>query len=215
MEVQIVYNNEAKKGFKSGWGFSALIKEPNKKTLFDVGWDPKILKHNINKFGTKLEEINTIFISHNHWDHIGSLPQILKKQMNIIVPSNLSKKMKKEIKKRAKLTEISNAKKLNKNKYTTGVLGQEIKEQSLIIKNQGLTIITGCSHPGLKKIIETSRKIGEIKTIIGGMHNFNQYKLLKNSEKIIPLHCTKNKEKIKSKYPQKTNNLKAGEKIII
>lgn len=214
MEIKIIYNNDAKKGFKEGWGFSALIKHENQKTLFDVGWDPKILKHNLKKFNEQIEEIDKIFLSHKHWDHVGALPQLLRKDLEVIVPNSFSENMKKEIKKQAKLKNTKKLEEIAKNEFTTGELGKDPKEQSLIIKEKNnITIITGCSHPGLQKIIKKAKKIGKIDQIIGGFHGFNKYRILKPLKTIIPLHCTKNKAKIKSKFPKKTKTLKAGSKI--
>ncbi|MEM2046986.1 MAG: hypothetical protein QXQ21_03020 [Candidatus Jordarchaeales archaeon] len=44
MELRIVYDNEAKLGFKSGWGFSCLLGDH---LLFDTGADADVLLFNM------------------------------------------------------------------------------------------------------------------------------------------------------------------------
>jgi len=46
MELRILYDNEAKEGFKSGWGFSCLVGD---KLLFDVGADLDTLIFNMRR----------------------------------------------------------------------------------------------------------------------------------------------------------------------
>ena len=45
MDIKILYDNDAGKGFKGDWGFSCLIELPkvNKKILFDTGAKGEIL----------------------------------------------------------------------------------------------------------------------------------------------------------------------------
>jgi len=74
----------------------------------------------------------------------------------------------------------------------------------LAIKTEkGLILIIGCGHPGVEKIMDSVSKFGNIYAIVGGLHDFKEFKILKDIEKICPTHCTKYKEKIKSLYPKK------------
>jgi len=57
--------------------------------------------------------------------------------------------------------------------YSTGEMGQEIKEQSLILDTpKGLIIVTGCSHQGIVNILEKAKKIldKDIYMVFGGFH---------------------------------------------
>ena len=47
MRLKILYDNDAKEGFRRGWGFSCLV---NEKILFDTGADLNTLLFNIRKF---------------------------------------------------------------------------------------------------------------------------------------------------------------------
>jgi 7,8-dihydropterin-6-yl-methyl-4-(beta-D-ribofuranosyl)aminobenzene 5'-phosphate synthase len=86
--------------------------------------------------------------------------------------------------------------------YTTGELGTNIKEQSLVVKSgKGNIIITGCSHPGLGTIIDQAQQFGQVYGIIGGFHGFDEYTTLKGIPLIIPCHCTQHKKEIQELYP--------------
>ena len=80
MKVTIIYDNETdNKDLVSDWGFSCLIEFEDKRTiLFDTGAKGEILEENMEKLGIDINDIDEIFISHNHWDHVGGLPDILK-----------------------------------------------------------------------------------------------------------------------------------------
>jgi 7,8-dihydropterin-6-yl-methyl-4-(beta-D-ribofuranosyl)aminobenzene 5'-phosphate synthase len=58
--------------------------------------------------------------------------------------------------------------------YTTGELGNGIKEQSLIVtSSQGLVVITGCAHPGVVNIVRKARDMlaeKPVYLVIGGFH---------------------------------------------
>ncbi len=68
---------------------------------------------------------------------------------------------------------------------------------------KGLVLIIGCGHPGVREIIDSISKFGNVYAIIGGLHGFNEFNILENIEKICPSHCTRYKEKIKMLYPDK------------
>ncbi|MDX1642553.1 MAG: MBL fold metallo-hydrolase, partial [Balneolaceae bacterium] len=57
-------------------GVSYLVKTDSTTILFDLGHNPEEvspspLEHNMSQLGIDLDEIDTIFISHNHFDHVG------------------------------------------------------------------------------------------------------------------------------------------------
>lgn len=78
-------------------------------------------------------DIDTLVLSHQHWDHIGGLPAILHANpyMHIYVPSSFSANLKKEVSSRcAALHEVKGPQSICGDVYTTGELGTDIKEQS-------------------------------------------------------------------------------------
>ncbi|MGZ7136148.1 MAG: MBL fold metallo-hydrolase [Methanobacterium sp.] len=212
MYLKILYDNIAKIGFKKGWGFSCLIKTSKENILFDTGWNENILLHNMKIAGVNPEEIDKIVISHSHWDHIGGLNQVLNnaKGIQVYTLKSFSKNLKNEIKRYATIIEISNQKKIGENIWTTGELGDKIKEQSLVLHTKkGNIVLTGCAHPGLEVIIEKSREFGDVYGVIGGFHD-SSIDILKDIPVIMPCHCTEKIEEIKKNMPETYNNCFTG-----
>jgi len=217
MKITIVYDNKIAKDIKelkAGWGFSCFIQTKEKNILFDTGWDGDMLVSNMQILGIDLQEIDSISLSHSHWDHCGGLARLLNLNLNLktYIPQSFSKHLKEEIKKRTDVYEISKLSEICPGVYTTGeiegsvITGKTkilIKEQSLIISTiQGFVVIAGCAHSGIDKILNSANKLGKIYALIGGFHDFEEYDLLKDISIIVPTHCTKNKKKIFSLFPR-------------
>lgn len=186
MIVKIVYDNKAMHGFKASWGFSCFISHKIN-LLFDTGWRYSILKHNMEKLGISIDDIDAIFISHNHWDHAGGLKKLKFKGKipKIYVPPS---------------SNLDGIKLGNEEFFPNFISTGEINgEQSLIVR-QGdkLIIFTGCSHNGLKNVIKIAEKYGSIYGIIGGFHDFDEIEILKKYKLIMPCHCTKLKRQIEA-----------------
>jgi len=212
MNFRVLYDNNAGNGFKVGWGFSCLVQTSKENILFDTGWNGDILLYNMKIAGINPKNIDKIVISHDHWDHIGGINHILRyaKKPEVYVPLSLSNNLKNEIERYANVIEISNAKEISENIWTTGELGAEIKEQSLVIKTpKGNLILTGCAHPGLDIIIERSREWGDVYAVMGGFHDSNIH-ILETTPLILPCHCTKEIEQIKKKLPESYKDCYAG-----
>lgn len=207
MDLKIIYDNRAEKGFLASWGFSCLI-EAEENILFDVGWDPHILLHNMQQFNMNLADIQKIVLSHAHWDHTGALPSLLSKDVTVYIPQSFSQNLKREISDRAALVEVSGKMKVSENVSTTGELGDTIKEQSLILTPSKSFIVTGCAHPGLDTIIKAAAVPNY--GIIGGFHSFSQLDILKDAFMVCPCHCTQHTEDIEKLYRDKVRTCRAG-----
>jgi len=216
MKLKIVYDNEAEPGFERGWGFSCLVELEDEKILFDTGWDGNVLLSNMKKFGVRPEEIKRAIISHAHWDHLGGLPNIRRRDLQVYVPQSFSRRLRDELASRFDLHEVKDAQQIREGVWTTGELGKEIKEQSLVVKTpKGLVVITGCAHPGLKNIFTVASKFGKITGVLGGMHGFDDYVLIKNLTLISPSHCTINKKKIAELFPEAYVEGKVGLEVVL
>ncbi|HDI13103.1 MAG TPA: MBL fold metallo-hydrolase [Hadesarchaea archaeon] len=216
MKLKIVYDNEARPGFERGWGFSCLVELEEEMILFDTGWDGNVLLSNLKKFGVGPEDIGVVVISHAHWDHLGGLPHIMRRDMEVYVPRSFSKHLKEELASKVDLHEVTGPQEIRKEIWSTGEVGEEFKEQSLILgTRRGLVVLVGCSHPGVKNILSVASKFGRISGIVGGMHGFKDYEVLKGLSLIVPTHCTVNKRKIAKLFPEAYVEGKAGLEIVI
>lgn len=95
LELSVVYDNNQKRAdLTSSWGFSSVIKTPDKSILFDTGADSTILLNNLEKMGLDPMEIQVIIISHNHSDHAGGLRGLLRINPNahVYIPNSMIKK---------------------------------------------------------------------------------------------------------------------------
>jgi len=71
-------------------------------------------------------------------------------------------------------------------------------------------VITGWAHSGIDKILDSANKIGQIGVLVEGYHDFKEYHLLNNIPLLVPTHCTKNKIKMFSLYPEKCQEGEGG-----
>jgi 7,8-dihydropterin-6-yl-methyl-4-(beta-D-ribofuranosyl)aminobenzene 5'-phosphate synthase len=177
IKITILYdNNSYQTGLKSAWGFSCLITGLKKSILFDTGGDGALFMENIKKLGIDPRAVDVIFLSHNHWDHTGGILDFLRENSDVTVyllesfPESFVRDVENQ---GARVIKIEQSVHLFDNVYSTGQLGTSIKEQSLVIDTEkGLIIITGCAHPGIVQIVETTKQIlyREVLFVLGGFH---------------------------------------------
>ncbi|MFW6264755.1 MAG: MBL fold metallo-hydrolase [Bacillota bacterium] len=72
----LVENTSVSKEFKKEHGLSLFIKSDKHKILFDLGASNLVLE-NADKLSVDLKEIDTIIVSHAHYDHTGGLEEVL------------------------------------------------------------------------------------------------------------------------------------------
>jgi 7,8-dihydropterin-6-yl-methyl-4-(beta-D-ribofuranosyl)aminobenzene 5'-phosphate synthase len=177
LRLDIVYDNNVwDEALTPDWGFGCLIRGAGRTLLFDTGAKGEILLDNMAKMNIDPKDIELIFISHDHWDHTGGLPDILNQieKPAVFMLEAFSQKIKNEVDKTdAELKEITTPVPICDHVFTTGEMGTGIKEQALVLQTRkGLVVVTGCAHPG---VVEMTRKAKElykddIFLVIGGFH---------------------------------------------
>ena len=55
------------------WGYAALIEADGQTILFDTGMRPDTVLNNADELGVDLSAVDTVILSHNHFDHTGGL----------------------------------------------------------------------------------------------------------------------------------------------
>ena len=177
LKITVVYdNNTFKDGLETAWGFSCIIRGTVKTILFDTGGDGSILLANMQKLGISPEETDLIMISHIHNDHVGGLSSFLKinPEVTIYIPASFPASFKKDISEYgARTIDVHEPVEICEGIYSTGELGTQIIEQSLIILTEkGMVLITGCAHPGIVKIVNKAKDLfkKDVFLAVGGFH---------------------------------------------
>ena len=213
MKITLTYDNEVHtKGLKSDWGFSCLIeREDMPGILFDTGANGSILLHNMDKLTIDPLSIDMVVISHAHWDHRGGPSRFLdeNKEVKVYIPESCPQPTdaKEVIRIKEPLEILSGV-------FSTG----ELKgiEQSLAVRTEkGLAVIAGCSHPGVENILNSASQFGKPYALIGGLHGFNQFDVIRDLNLVCPCHCTQYKSEIRFLYPEKYVSGGAGRIIEI
>jgi 7,8-dihydropterin-6-yl-methyl-4-(beta-D-ribofuranosyl)aminobenzene 5'-phosphate synthase len=175
--ITVVYDNYPyRKGLRTAWGFSCLVRGWDKTVLFDTGGEGRLLLANMRGLGIDPQEVDVVVLSHIHGDHVGGLASLLQQNHSLTVfcPPSFPSDFKTGVRSfGARLQEVEGFIELCPGCYSTGEMGHWIKEQALILRTpRGLIVITGCAHPGVVKIVEAARahfKEG-ILLVMGGFH---------------------------------------------
>lgn len=176
-ELTIIFDNQPfNPELQPSWGFSCVIKGLDRTILFDTGSQGETLLSNMAHMNIRPQEIDVVFLSHDHKDHTGGLSHLLEKhsQLEVWLPEFFPSQLKESIRSQgASVVEVENFRKICGGAFTTGVIQGWIKEQSLILDTpQGLVVITGCAHPRIVRILSTVKNLipKDIYLALGGFH---------------------------------------------
>lgn len=198
VRISILYDNTSLGAdLVPDWGFAALVELPGRKVLFDAGADGDILSGNASAMNADLSDVDTIFVSHNHFDHIGGLAAAIRRcpGATAYLPPSL-----RGVKRPKRVVSVSSPMNLGNGLVSTGEL--DSVEQSLFIPvSGGYLLVVGCSHPGLERILEAAP--GKVHAIVGGFHGFDSFGILEDIALFCPTHCTVNRDRIRELYPDR------------
>ena len=154
LKINILTENVAGGKFLAEHGLSYLIEIDNEQILFDTGHSDVFLK-NANKLGINIQEnVQTVVLSHGHWDHGDGL-QFIENIKLITHPTSFIKRFRKadnsvvglslsrdEIKKRFGLKESEKPVKITDNLFFLGEIPRENSFES-----QTTTFVTEAGEP--------------------------------------------------------------------
>jgi 7,8-dihydropterin-6-yl-methyl-4-(beta-D-ribofuranosyl)aminobenzene 5'-phosphate synthase len=213
MKTTLVYDNTLyRKDLQPDWGFACYVEiEENPTVLFDTGANGAILLRNMEKLGIDPSTTDIVVISHAHWDHTGGLAELMKvnDEATLYVPASFCPSFPGR-----EAIVVRQALQISENIFLTGeLMGME---QSLVVKTEkGLVVIAGCSHPGVGPILQAASRYGEVYALIGGLHGFREFDLLKDIQQVCACHCTQHQSEIKQLYPDKWVEGGVGKVIVI
>lgn len=171
-------------------GVSYLIEADQKKILFDVGFNrenlhPSPLLKNMQELSILPSELDSVFISHLHVDHVGG-PKAKKESTFAISGEDIDMKGIKAytptqmVHKSAGIEIITKPTKIAAGIVSLGPIKRAIwamgltDEQALAInvKDKGIVLIVGCGHQSIEKVIEQTEQLFDIPiyAVLGGLH---------------------------------------------
>lgn len=208
LSITIVYDNYVHDpSLKTAWGFACLVDYGGHLLLFDTGSDSATLLGNMALLGLDPERIEAAILSHIHSDHTGGLGGLLSRArgLTVYVPRSFPVGFKEQVRDAgALLVEVDGPREIIPGVWSTGEMGEDIREQALVLKSaEGLMVITGCAHPGIVRMVERARRIGEdaaVHLVLGGFHlgsqSTDQIEAIVSAfrrlgvEKVAPSHCS-------------------------
>ena len=172
-------------------GVSYLVETDDRRILFDVGQNtdvesPSPLEMNMKALGIDLASVDTIFISHNHFDHVGGMKSQRMNTFSVgtaqlplpnprtraIVPTQMTYPgLEPEL--------AFGPMRLGDGLASTGAIPRQlvigwIEEQSLVVNVDGLggVLIVGCGHQPLPNLVERYEAAFSepLYGVVGGLH---------------------------------------------
>jgi 7,8-dihydropterin-6-yl-methyl-4-(beta-D-ribofuranosyl)aminobenzene 5'-phosphate synthase len=187
LELTVVVEWFAKKGFMGDAAVSYLFKTDKGSLLLDIGFGasrPAFL-HNASKLEFNLDQLDALAVSHLHADHMGGVAA--QRSGKVLVPDELIPSTLKP----CFLPDTAQVKGfvphiikkpgvLPSGIATTGPLARSLflfgytEEQALVarIKDRGLIVFTGCGHPTIEVILKMVKHLSSepVYAIGGGLH---------------------------------------------
>jgi 7,8-dihydropterin-6-yl-methyl-4-(beta-D-ribofuranosyl)aminobenzene 5'-phosphate synthase len=157
----------------TAWGFACVVETGDERILFDTGSDGTMLIANMDALGIDPTAIDTLVISHEHWDHVGGVDALLNAGARPVayVPRSFTDEFRERLAARVTVVEVTGQSAVGERARTTGELGTSIVEQALVVPSaEGLVVVTGCAHPGIAHIVRSAAAGDRVALVVGGFH---------------------------------------------
>ncbi len=178
LRLTIVYDNVPfRKGVRTDWGFSCFVEGLDKTILFDTGRYDDLLMANLSRLEIAPRQIDALFLSHDHPDHVGGVMAVLRARpaAEVALIESFPSGFNNAIEKRGGTArEIDPPRTISNNCLSTGQMRSWVRnEQALIIlTDRGTIVLTGCAHPGVVEIVARAKALTrqEVLLVAGGFH---------------------------------------------
>ena len=188
-------------------GVSYWVKTDDRAVLFDVGYnrehrDPSPLLNNMKELGIGIDDFDTIFISHNHPDHVGGMSYMRRKSFSLTgrqidlhgkevytpVPMSYPNLNPLCIEKPTRIAEgVASIGTIPNQLF---FLGWTL-EQALAchVEGKGIVLVVGCGHQTLPRIVQRAEHLFALPLfgLVGGLH----YPVRRGRDKILGIEIEK------------------------
>ena len=180
MKAHIIYDEISREAHLfTGWGFSVIIG----RVLFDSGDKGNSLLENMKRLQYSVYDIDSVIISHDHWDHRGGLWDLLgvRPGLKVYAGEHFSSAFHQKVEAAGGVPVPvgSEPVQLDENITVSGEMegahkGNRLTEISAVIQtDNGVSLCTGCAHPGIVNIAERTAALfpGQpLHIVFGGFH---------------------------------------------
>ncbi len=179
--VSIHAGGDSKTEVSSRGGLSTIVLFKDSTILFDTGAEGEKLLRNMEVSGIDAKNIDAIVISHNQWDRLDGLSDVLGAAdmvPKVYVPAPGREEILRE-NPQADVIAVEKAVGILPDTWLLGPLKVDADDtnaaaQVLVLDSRdGLVVIVGCSYPGVISIVEQVKEIighRKIQLLAGGFH---------------------------------------------
>ncbi len=180
MKVTVVYNDTSRiPGLETGTGFSCLV---GGGLLFDTGSCGGALIGNMRALGIDSSSMARVVISHDHWDHTGGLTALLRETASPLVLGcpGFGDWMAAAVEEAGgRYREPEGPEEIVPGVSVSGCMTARYGDGSLVERalvldtGKGVSVITGCAHPGIATVVESVRAAlpgRPLHAVMGGFH---------------------------------------------
>ncbi|HRZ86571.1 MAG TPA: MBL fold metallo-hydrolase [bacterium] len=190
------------------WGVSFLI---GGETVFDTFGREDVFRENVERYGIDITRVRHVVISHDDWDHVAGLGYLLSNapHARVYLCRGGARALERSSRDAgAAVSLVGGAREISPGIWTMGSMpahtahGDVIEQAVAVSTEKGLSVLTGCAHPGIVPIVKRAAGwFGKAPyAVCGGFHmkdsddvtNERAVQELRRMgvQQVAPLHCT-------------------------